>query len=101
MLHYSALKINMTTLAFLEGVCCLAAYGKIGLENEQSLSIKPISFYQSTHQGYIVSKGIENRFHFTVRLYADNAQMTSKHGKNKEVRHEPQASSVTDVLTMF
>ena len=49
MVHYSALKINTTTLVFLEGVCCLAAYGKIGLENEQSLSRKPISFYQSTH----------------------------------------------------
>ena len=43
---------------------------------------------------------ITNRFHFAVRLYSDNAQMTSKHGKN-EVRYEPQASSVTDVLTMF
>ena len=44
---------------------------------------------------------LTNRFHFAVRLYSDNAQMTSKHGKNKEVRYEPQASSVTDVLTMF
>ena len=34
---------------------------------------------------------ITNRFHFAVRLYSDNAQMTSKHGKN-EVRYEPQAS---------
>ena len=44
---------------------------------------------------------LANRFHFAVRLYSDNAQMTSKHGKNKKVRYEPQASSVTDVLTMF
>ena len=44
---------------------------------------------------------LTNRFHFAVRLYSDNAQMMSKHGKNKEVRYEPQASSVTDVLTMF
>ena len=44
---------------------------------------------------------LTNRFHFAVRLYSDKAQMTSKHGKNKEVRYEPQASSVTDVLTMF
>ena len=44
---------------------------------------------------------LTNRFHFAVRLYSDNAQMTSKHGKNKEVRYEPQASSVSDVLTMF
>ena len=45
---------------------------------------------------------LTNRFHFAVRLYSDtNAQMTSKHGKNKDVRYEPQASSVTDVLTMF
>ena len=44
---------------------------------------------------------LTNRFHFAVRLYSDNAQMRSKHGKNKEVRYEPQASSVTDVLTMF
>ena len=45
-----------------------------------------------------------NRFHFAVRLYSDdsdNAQMTSKRGENKEVRYEPQASSVTDVLTTF
>ena len=41
---------------------------------------------------------LTNRFHFAVRLYSDNAQMTSKHAKNKEVRYEPQASSVTDVL---
>ena len=47
------------------------------------------------------AKGLTNRFHFAVRLHSDNAQMTSKHGKNKEVRYEPQASSVTDVLTMF
>ena len=44
---------------------------------------------------------LTNRFHFAVRLYSENAQMTSKYGKNKEVRFEPQASSVTDVLTMF
>ena len=44
---------------------------------------------------------LTNRFHFAVRLYSDNAQMTSKRGENKEVRYEPQASSVTDVLTRF
>ena len=44
---------------------------------------------------------LTNRFHFAVRLYSDNAQMTSKRGVNKEVRYEPQASSVTDVLTTF
>ena len=44
---------------------------------------------------------LANRFHFAVRLYSDNAQMTSKRGENKEVRYEPQASSVTDVLTTF
>ena len=44
---------------------------------------------------------LTNRFHFAVRLYADNAQMTSKRGENKEVWYEPQASSVTDVLTTF
>ena len=37
----------------------------------------------------------------SVRVYSDNAQMTSKRGKNKEVRYEPQATSVTDVLTTF
>ena len=42
---------------------------------------------------------LTNRFHFAVRLYSDNAQMTSIRGENKEVRYEPQASSVTDVLT--
>ena len=46
-------------------------------------------------------KYLTNRFHFAVRLYSDNAQMTSKRGENKEVRYEPQASSVTDVLTTF
>ena len=30
--------------------------------------------------------GLTNRFHFAVRLYSDNAQMTSKRGENKEVR---------------
>ena len=44
---------------------------------------------------------LTNRFHFALRLYSDNAQMTSKRGENKEVRYEPQASSVTDVLTTF
>ena len=44
---------------------------------------------------------LTNRFHFAVRLYSDNAQMTSKRGENKEVGYEPQASSVTDVLTTF
>ena len=44
---------------------------------------------------------LTNRFHFAVHLYSDNAQMTSKRGENKEVRYEPQASSVTDVLTTF
>ena len=44
---------------------------------------------------------LTNKFHFAVRLYSDNAQMTSKRGENKEVRYEPQASSVTDVLTTF
>ena len=44
---------------------------------------------------------LTNRFHFAVRLYSDNAQKTSKRGENKEVRYEPQASSVTDVLTTF
>ena len=44
---------------------------------------------------------LTNRFHFAVRLYSDNAQMTSIRGENKEVRYEPQASSVTDVLTTF
>ena len=32
---------------------------------------------------------LTNRFHFAVRLYSDNAQMTSKRGENKEVRYEP------------
>ena len=51
-----------------------------------------------TEKNYIY---LTNRFHFAVRLYSDNAQMTSKRGENKEVRYEPQASSVTDVLTTF
>ena len=50
---------------------------------------------------FLVLRYLTNRFHFAVRLYSDNAQMTSKRGENKEVRYEPQASSVTDVLTTF
>ena len=50
---------------------------------------------------YYIILNLTNRFHFAVRLYTDDAQMTSKHGKNKEVRYEPQASSVTDLLTIF
>ena len=42
-----------------------------------------------------------NRFHLVVRVYLNNEQMTSKRDKNKEVRYEPQASSVTDVLATF
>ena len=55
------------------------------------------------HEDYKNNKPcyLTNRFHFAVRLYSDNAQMTSKRGENKEVRYEPQASSVTDVLTTF
>ena len=34
-----------------------------------------------------------------VYVYYDSAQMTSKHGN--KVYYEPQASSMTDVLTMF
>ena len=49
----------------------------------------------------VVSYYLTNRFHFAVRLYSDNAQMTSKRGENKEIRYEPQASSVADVLTTF
>ena len=48
-----------------------------------------------------IRENLTNRFHFAVRLYSDNAQMTSKRGEKKEVRYEPQASSLTDVLTMF
>ena len=44
---------------------------------------------------------LTNRFHLAVRVYSDNAQRTSKRGENKGVRYEPQASSVTDVLTTF
>ena len=51
--------------------------------------------------GYDWMRYLTNRFHFAVRLYSDNAQMTSKRGENKEVRYEPQASSMTDVLTTF
>ena len=36
-----------------------------------------------------------------MRLYSDNAQMTSKRGENKEVRYEPQASSVLMFLPRF
>ena len=36
-----------------------------------------------------------------VRAHSDKAWMTSKRGKNKEVRYEPQSSRVTDVLMTF
>ena len=42
---------------------------------------------------------LTNRLFLPARLYSDNARMTSKRDKNKEERHEPQASSVTDILT--
>ena len=38
---------------------------------------------------FVLAMCLTNRFHFAVRLYSDNAQMTSKHGKNNEVRYEP------------
>ena len=57
-------------------------------------------FYHES-EGHRMGVNLTNRFHFAVRLYSDNAQMTSKRGENKEVRYEPQASSVTDVLTTF
>ena len=34
-------------------------------------------------------------------MYSDNTRVTSKHGWNKEVRYEQQASCVTDVQTTF
>ena len=37
----------------------------------------------------------------TLHVYSHNVKMTSKRGKNNEVRYKPQASSVTDVLTRF
>ena len=40
------------------------------------------------HSSFIMQY-LTNRFHFDVRLYSDNAQMTSKRGENKEVRYEP------------
>ena len=44
---------------------------------------------------------IMTSFYCLVRLHSYNAQMTSKRGKNKEIRYEPQVSSVADVLTTF
>ena len=44
---------------------------------------------------------LTNTFHVAMRVYSVNAQMTSKCGKNKEVRYEPWASSVTNVLNAF
>jgi len=32
---------------------------------------------------------LTNRFHLAVRVYSDNAQMTSKPGKNEQERCEP------------
>ena len=58
-------------------------------------------WYFCNKEGVLIVFYLTNRFHFAVRLYSDNAQMTSKCGENKEVRYEPQASSVTDVLTTF
>ena len=42
---------------------------------------------------YCISKS----FYLAIRVYSDKAPLTSKHGKNKEVGYEPQASCVTDV----
>ena len=44
---------------------------------------------------------ITYRFHLALHVYPGNTQVTSKRGKNKEVRYEPQASSVTDVLCVI
>ena len=70
-----------------------------------SASLKTKSFGRSKiicpKSTYALYVYLTNRFHFAVRLYSDNVQMTSKRGENKEVRYEPQASSVTDVLTTF
>ena len=49
----------------------------------------------------IILSYLKNRFHLAMRVYSDNEQMTSKRGKNKEVRYEPQASSVTSVLDVI
>ena len=53
------------------------------------------SLYHNFANLYKCKYYLTNRFHFAVRLYSDNAQMSSKHDKNKAAR------SVTDVLTMF
>ena len=68
---------------------------------KQGLPEVPSKRFNMTAWNKIVGNCLTNRFHFAVRLYSDNAQMTSKRGENKEVRYEPQASSVTDVLTTF
>ena len=44
---------------------------------------------------------LTNKFHVAVRLFSNRSQMTSKHGKNKNVAHEAIAECVTDVLTTF
>ena len=49
--------------------------------------------YADTLFLYCISKS----FYLAVRVYSDKAPLTSKHGKNKEVGYEPQASCVTDV----
>ena len=38
---------------------------------------------------------------FSLRLFSNRSQMTSKCGKNKKVAHEALAERVTDVLTTF
>ena len=44
-------------------------------------------------------KRLETARSLSLRVYCDKTRMTSKQGKNKEIVYEPQASSVTDVLT--
>ena len=64
-------------------------------------SLPKIFMMHNSHEKHFAILYLTNRFHFAVRLYSDNAQMTSKRGENKEVLYELQASSVTDVLTTF
>ena len=70
-----------------------------------SILFNKLTFTQTSHsylrRRHEIKGYLTNRFHFAVGLYSDNAQMTSKRGENKEVLYEPQASSVTDVLTTF
>ena len=96
----SNIKVNGKTV-YYQPWHCKGVAKLVGLLDNQNRFLAFDAFKRKYNVKTTFIDYLTNRFHFAVRLYSDNAQMTSKRGENKEVRYEPQASSVTDVLTAF